>query len=212
MISNETLGRYVKAQAAKKIDATITENRVKVLAVDDVNLRKGDKTSGCTVLLDEESHKLLIILKGTTKEITKQALEVFPYAQFFSRDRASAYAAAGAECGKTQIADRFHLIKNAQAAIEQALMASIPASIFIRDGDGWVRAVTEGAADSNTYFHVPDERIEEAIQLARLTPAKAQKYKNTLKLLELADKGLKTADIAKEMDVQRGEQWAGYPA
>ncbi len=201
VISNDTLGRYVKAQAAKKIDATITENRVKVLAVDDVNLRKGDKTSGCTVLLDEESHKVLIILKGTTKEITKQALEVFPYAQFFSRDRASAYAAAGAECGKIQIADRFHLIKNAQAAIEQALMASIPASIFIRDGDGWVRAVTEDAADCKPYFHVPDERIEEAIQLARLTPAKAQKYKNTLKLLELADKGLKTADIAKEMDV-----------
>ncbi|WP_028306877.1 transposase [Desulfitibacter alkalitolerans] len=201
VISNDTLGRYLKSEAAAKIEDNITRDDVKVLAVDDINLRKGDKKSGCTVLLDEETHKVLIIIKGTTKEMTKRALEMFPSAQFFSRDRATAYSSAGAECGKIQIADRFHLIKNAQEAIQNALMASIPATIFVRDGDGWVQTTPEDSVNSTSYFYVPDERAEEYIKLAGLTPAKARKYRNTLKLLELADKGLKTADIAKEMDV-----------
>lgn len=201
VISNDTIARYLKSEAAAKIDSNITRDDVKILAVDDINLRKGDKSSGCTVLLDEEKHKVLIIIKGTTKEMTKRALEMFPSAQFFSSDRASAYSSAGAECGKTQIADRFHLIKNAQEAIKNALMASIPATIFVRDGDGWVQTSPDDSVNSKPYFYVPDERVEECIKLAGLTPAKARKYRNTLKLLELADKGLKTADIAKEMDV-----------
>lgn len=201
VISNDTLGRYLKAQAATEIELNMTQDQVKILAVDDINLRKGDKKSGCTVLIDEQTRKVLIILKGTTKEITKQALEMFPSAQFLSRDRASAYASAGAECAKTQVADRFHLIKNAQDVVKQALMASVPAAIFIRDGDGWIQASPETPADPRSYFYVPDERVEESIKYAGLTSAKAQKYRNTLKVLELADKGMKTADIAKEMGV-----------
>lgn len=201
VISNDTLGRYLKSEAAAKIESNITRDDVKVLAVDDINLRKGDKRSGCTVLLDEETHKVLIIIKGTTKEVTKRALEMFPSVQFFCRDRATAYSSAGAECGKTQIADRFHLIKNAQEAVKSALMASIPATIFVRDGDGWMQASPDESTDFKQYFYVPDEKAEEYIKLAGLTPAKARRYRNTLKLLELADKGLKTADIAKKMDV-----------
>ena len=143
VISNDTLGRYLKAKAATKIELNMTQDQVKVLAVDDINLRKGDKKSGCTVLLDEQTRKVFIILKGTTKEITKQAL-----------------------------------------------MASIPAAIFIRDGDGWLQASPETPADLRSYFYVPDGRVEESIKYAGLTSAKAQKYRNTLKLLELADLSL----------------------
>ena len=48
-VSNDTIARYVKAAAAQQIDANLTRNEVRVLAVDDINLRKGDKSSGCTV-------------------------------------------------------------------------------------------------------------------------------------------------------------------
>jgi len=97
------------------------------------------------------------------------------------------------------------VLRNVEYKTEQRLlhhlMASIPATIFVRDGDGWVQASPDDSLNSKPYFYVPDERVEECIKLAGLTPAKARKYRNTLKLLELADKGLKTADIAKEMDV-----------
>lgn len=201
VISNDTIGRYLKNEAAAQIEANIIRDDVRVLAVDDINLRKGDKKSGCTVLLDEENHKVLIIIKGTTKKMTKQALEMFPSAQFLSRDRATAYSSAGAECEKTQVADRFHLIANAQKATKDALMASIPATVFIREGDGWLQASPDDSVNFKPYFYVPEEQIEEYIKLARLTPVKEKKYRNTIKLLELADRGMKTADIAKEMGI-----------
>lgn len=202
VVSNDTIARYLKAESAKKIESNITRDDVKVLAVDDINLRKGDKSSGCTVFLDEETHRVMIIVKGTTKEATKRALEMFPSSQFFSRDRASAYSSAASECGKTQIADRFHLVKNAQEAVKEALMTTIPATIFIREGDGWVQ-VTPGddTPIEKMYFYVPETIVEERIRAAKLTPAKAKRYRNTLKILELADKGVKTADIAQTMDL-----------
>lgn len=201
VVSNDSIGRYLKERAAQKIEDNITTNNVRVLAVDDINLRKGDNASGCTVFVDEETHKVLIIIKGTTKEATKRVIEKFSSAQLFSRDRATRYASAGAECGKIQIADRFHLIKNAQDAVKDALMAEIPATIFIREGDGWIQTNTDGSTTVRSFLYVPEKNVEDRIRLAGLTPARAIKYRNTLKMLELADKGLRTADIAQEMNI-----------
>ena len=202
VVSNDSIARYLKLESAKKIESNISCTDVRVLAIDDINLRKGDKSSGCTVLLDEETHRVLIIIRGTTKEAAKKAIEMFSSAEFVSRDRASSYASAATECGKTQIADRFHLIKNAHDAVQEALMTSIPATIFIREGDGWVQGTQcDDMIPVRTYFYVPEEKVEEQIRLAGLTESKAKRYRNTLKILELADKGVKTADIADALNI-----------
>ena len=201
VISNNTISRYLKSEAAKQLEANMSQDHVMVVSVDDINLRKGDKSSGCTVLMDAETHKVLIIISGTTKEMTQRVLEKFPSSRFFSRDRASAYSSAGEACGKEQIADRFHLIKNAQDAVKEALMASIPARILIRDGEGWLNTSTDESIPTKSYFYVPEEKVEERIQLAGLTPNKATKYRRTVKLLELADQGQKTADIANSIGI-----------
>ena len=202
VVSNDSIARYLKMESAKKIESNIRRNDVKVLLIDDVNLRKGDKSTGCTVLMDGETHRVLIIAHGITKEVAKKVIEMFPAAEFLSRDRASAYSSAATECGKTQIADRFHLIDNAQKAVKEALMTSIPATIFIREGDGWIQATQcEGMIPDRSYFYVPEEEVEERIQFARLTESKAKKYRNTLKILELADKGLSSADIANTLSI-----------
>ncbi len=75
-------------------------------------------------------------MRGTTKAVVKPVLESFSAATCFSRDRASAYATAAAECEKIQVADRFHLIKNAHQAVQAALMTILPATIFLRNGNG----------------------------------------------------------------------------
>ena len=59
-VSNDTIGRYLKKAAVRQIEANLHRNRVRVLAVDDIYLRKGDQSSGCTVFLDEETHRVLI--------------------------------------------------------------------------------------------------------------------------------------------------------
>lgn len=202
VVSNDSIATYLKSEAAKQVKSNITRDDVKVLAVDDINLRKGDKASGCTVFVDEETHKVLIIIKGTTKDAAKKVMESFPSAQYLSRDRASGYASAGEECGKIQVADRFHLIKNAQQAVKDALMAEIPATIFVRDGSGWVQTVPDGHESGKPFFNVPEQTVENRIKLAGLTPAKEKKYRDTLKMLELSDRGLRTADIARTMDMR----------
>ena len=77
-VSNDSIARYVKSAAAKQIDANLARNNVRVLAVDDINLRKGDKSSACTVFLDEETHRVLIIVRGATKAVIQRVLESFP--------------------------------------------------------------------------------------------------------------------------------------
>jgi hypothetical protein len=196
-VCDDTISKYVKLEAARVIADNLTQDSVKILSVDDFNTRKGDSSSGCTVFIDQETHKVLIIVKGTTKEAAQSVIEKFPSAEYMSRDRSSSLSAAGDACGKKQVADRFHLVDNAQKVIEDALAAEVPVNIFIKDGDGWVES-TQGS-DTKFVFSVPEEDVEKRIRLAGLKEGKAEKYRNTLKMLEMSDKGMRTADIAKSL-------------
>lgn len=210
-VSNDSISRYTKAVAAKVIEDSLMKNDVEIISIDDINLRKGDKSSSCTVFIDEKTHRVLIIIRGANKEAVAQVLEKFTSSVILSRDRASAYSSAATEANKVQVADRFHLIKNAQAAVKEALMSIIPARIFVREGDGWICADGQGNnayVTNDYYFYVPDEIVNQRVELAKLTEKQEVKYRNTLKILELSGKGMKTADIAKilginMMDVQR---------
>ena len=201
VVSHDMIMEYLKKEGAQQIEENLKKNNVKVLAMDDVNLRKGDKSSGCTVFIDAETHKALIIIRGTTKEAVTKVMKKFQSAEFISRDRASAYASAGAECGKKQVADRFHLIKNAHEVIKETLMTEIPAQIFIRDGDGWTTETQDDGTAEKVVFHVPEQLVEDKIKLAGLSESKAKIYRDTLKMLEMSDKGIRSADIARALDL-----------
>ena len=71
-VSNDTIARYVKA-AARQLESNLARNDVRVLAVDDIDLRKGDKSSGCTVFLDEETHRVLIIVRDDRTKMLPMA-------------------------------------------------------------------------------------------------------------------------------------------
>ena len=210
-VSNDTISRYTKIVSAKVIEDTLLNNDVEIISLDDINLRKGNKSSACTVFIDGKTHKVLIIIRGTNKEAVAKVLDKFTSSKILSRDRASAYSSAAKDANKIQVADRFHLIKNGQATVKEALMSVIPARIFVREGEGWMLADGQGDDGSNLndgYFYVPDEIVNKRINLAKLTEKQEEKYRSTLKILELAGKGIRTADIAKSlgintMDVQR---------
>ncbi len=199
IVSDDTIIRYVKEKAAKLVANNLTQDKVEVMGVDDFNLRKGDSSSACTVFVDGKTGKVLIMVEGTDKETVQKVLEKFPSATLMSRDRACSLSSAGDACGKTQVADRFHLMQNIHKAIDEALAAELPANIFIRDGDSWLKARPNGEEPEKVYFYVSDDDMEKRIQLAGLTEVAAAKYRNTLKMLELSDKGIRTADIAKEL-------------
>lgn len=87
MVSHDMIMEYLKKEGAQQVEDNLNKNDVRVLAIDDINLRKGDKSSGCTVFIDADTHKALIIIRGTTKEAVKKVMEKFQSIEFLSRDR-----------------------------------------------------------------------------------------------------------------------------
>ena len=71
VVSRDTLLRLVKAQGAIVIADNLARCDVRVLDVDDANLRKGGPSSGHSVFIDGETHRFLLVVQGTTQAIAE---------------------------------------------------------------------------------------------------------------------------------------------
>ena len=94
---------------------------VRVLGVDDFALRRGEKYA--TILVDLERRCPIDLLPDRTSQTLQAWLREHPGVQIISRDRAGAYAEAADKAAPdaVQIADRWHLMKNAIDALERVL-------------------------------------------------------------------------------------------
>jgi len=129
----------VKAQGATVVAQNLQRRDVKGLAVDDVNLRKGDSSTACSVFIDGETHRFLLMVQGARQATTEAVMAKFPTVDIVSRDRGSAYAAAAQACGKVQVADGFHLIANLHEALQTSLALTLGPDVFLPEGEGWVQ-------------------------------------------------------------------------
>jgi transposase len=93
----------------------------RVVGVDDWAIRKGHRYG--TIVVDLERGVVLDLLPGRDGESLKGWLRQHPQVEWVSRDRWSAYADAAAEAAPQakQVADRWHLLKNAREALERFL-------------------------------------------------------------------------------------------
>ncbi len=138
-VSRDTLLRLLKIQGATVVAQNLQRRDVKVLAVDDVNLRKGGASTACSVFIDGETHRFLVMVEGARQDTTEAVMAKFPTVDIVSRDCGSAYAAAADSCGKLQVADGFHLVANLHEAIKTALALTLGSDVFLPQGDGWVQ-------------------------------------------------------------------------
>ena len=108
---------------SKKTDKTATRNDnlplVRVLGVDDFAFKRGHRYG--TILVDLEKRKPIDLLADRDSATLARWLEAHPGIEIVTRDRASCYA-EGIRQGApqaTQVADRWHLLKNMGDALER---------------------------------------------------------------------------------------------
>lgn len=215
-VSADTINREVKKKGALVVAQNLKRHDVKILAVDDINLRKGNSSTACSVFIDAETHRVLVIVQGATSEIAEKVMALYPSVEIVSRDRGTAFAAAASKLGKPQVADGFHLVQNVHQAIKDALSLELAHDLFVREGDGWITMVDSAAEKSGPDTTEPDnsdsllvirpavlaaEDIERRIHLAGINKRQANKYKKTLKIIDMAEGGMRTPEIAKRLSM-----------
>lgn len=216
-VSADTITREVKKKGAAVVAENLKRDDVKVLSVDDINLRKGNASTACSVFIDAETHRVLVIVQGASADIAEKVIQQFPSADTVSRDRGNAYRAAATTYGKSQVADEFHLVQNIHQAVKEALSLEIGQDLFVRKGNGWIQMVDSAqempTPDSSHQDHdeglivigpatLTEADIERRIRLGCLTYRQANKYKRTMEILELTESGLRTSEIARRLGMK----------
>ncbi len=59
------------------------------MIVDDINLHKGEPSTACSVFIDGETHRVLVIAQGASEAIAEKVMREFPTVEMVSRDRGS---------------------------------------------------------------------------------------------------------------------------
>ncbi|MFI1705135.1 ISL3 family transposase [Streptomyces griseoruber] len=102
------------------LDAPAVPDRApRVLGVDEFAFRHGRRYR--TILVDVETHQLVDVLPDRSSETLADWLRDHAGAEVVCRDRASAYTRAVKEAapGATEVADRWHLLRNLSLAVER---------------------------------------------------------------------------------------------
>jgi len=113
--SEDTILRCVRNGAISQLEPP------RVLGVDDWAMRKGHSYG--TILCDLERHRVVDLLPDRSRDTLVEWLGKHPGIKVISRDRASAYseAASLAAPTATQVADRWHLLRNIGEALQRVL-------------------------------------------------------------------------------------------
>jgi len=178
------------------LSKAINVDQVCVLGLDDFAFRRG-VTYG-TILVDLELHRPIDLLHDRTAETLSEWLKARPKVETISRDRSSVYADA-ARTGApqaTQVADRWHLLKNLGDLVER---------YFVRHHSLLIKAAaivrTEHAAKQSEVELPVSAKANRMAVSERPVPARRQTLFDSIKELQAQSKSLRR--IARELKVAR---------
>lgn len=225
------------ARAARKLNLTISGDSllrrirrhrftekpsVRVLGVDDFSFRHGVRFG--TILVDLEQRQPIDLLPDRESETLKIWLSQHPEVEIISRDRASGYA-DGSRRGAPhaeQVADRWHLLKNATDVFEKILRS------YQKEIGDAVRQVSSSqdaapvppVADKDPLSVVPEtlsEYVNSQAKRERRQQFHAARREIYCRVKELQGKGHSILQIARHLGIHystsaRFSRAAEYPA
>ena len=164
---------------------------VTVLGVDDFSFRRG-RTFG-TILVDLQRHQVVALLPDRSQITFALWLKNHPEVQVISRDRGGDYA-AGAHLGAPhamQVADRFHLIKNAGEVLERLLTRHH-------------LILTQAAASLSPADASPRQRRNSPLEQHQHDARRGQRLANYTQAVALFEQGMPVRQVARETGLARG--------
>ncbi len=162
--------------------------QVTQIGIDDFSFRRG-KTFG-TIIVDLQTHEVLDVLPDRTADTSATWMAEHPELEIISRDRGGDYAAAARTSAPqaTQIADRFHLLKNLGTALQGTLARHLAAHRSTQ-AEKYVGMPLEDASSQQP----PKQSPKEAHQSQAKREERLAQYKQVVALRKL---GLSQTAIA----------------
>jgi transposase len=189
-VSGDTLRRLARATDMAP------SSTPRVLGIDDWAFKKGHRYG--TILVDLERHEVVDLLPDREVNTLVAWLRDHPGAEIICRDRASDYAKAATEGAPqaTQIADRWHLLKNLGEALQRLLNQH---RSTLRQAAKQVQAETVSAIPM---IIQPNEPVSTAASSDRSpTAARRQQWYDDVR--QLAAQGYSKRAIARQMNINR---------
>ncbi len=194
-ITGDTVLKIVKQRGLKEMDHQLKNSDIKVLGCDDINRRKGNSSSACTVFINVESKQFLTLVPGKTADVVTNFLNEHPSVEKMTRDRATAYASAANKAGLEQVADRFHLFDNLHQAIKKEINLQLPIKVLIGD-----ISREPDQVEVIDQENVPDESIVLTQNKSKRKTSRksiAEPFKDTI--LRMFNEGKKHREIFKQV-------------
>ena len=190
-VSDDTILRHLKRNAAIAHGAA----EIRVAGIDDWSWRRATRYG--TIVVDLERRSVVDILDDRSVESAAKWLQNHPSVEIVSRDRCGLYAQAVREGAPQarQVADRFHLIQNLRAAVEEQM------SLHGRASGGAILS--------------EDAIIDAATHRRRARLAHRQSRQETLVILHaLRQEGLSYSEIARRTGYERRSvtEWLKFEA
>lgn len=194
-ISSDTLLRLIRQAPEPTVETP------RVLGVDDWAQRKGHSYG--TILVDLETHRPVDLLPERSAESLEAWLRSHPGVEIISRDRSQEYIQGASEGAPNarQVADRWHLLKNLQEALE-SLLESKPACL---------KAAAESQRETTVPAASESSCPETSCQPQRkLTQAEREKADRRARrearyeaVCELDERGVTQTEIARRLRIDR---------
>src|SRR5215211_2180193 len=181
VVSGDTLLNHIRSMRLPERETP------RVLSVDDFAFRRGTRYG--TILVDLERHALVDVLPDRSADTFARWLSEHPGVEMVSRDRGGEYAEAARRAAPhaTQVADRFHLLKNFRDVVSRVFRQHADVLDLVPNPANHLQRLTNLRLDRKS--------------------SKERTNEQTQKLFEsihaLSKKGMKNAQVARELRIHR---------